>query len=100
MRRAPTALADLNIEALVRDELADLRQHGSSTRIAEARNDLLSTLACHSSVRANRCLSVPEMNAFLRDMEATERSSQCNHGRPAWVELDNAALECVFLRGR
>lgn len=100
IRSVPVLLAGADARQLVLDVLSDLAEHGRTRRIEEAGNALLSTLACHTSVRANRQLGVAEMNALLRDMEATERSGQCNHGRPTWTQLSLPELDKLFLRGR
>ena len=100
VREVPVLLGRADPAALLRDVLSDLAEHGSSERVQAALEAVLSSMACHGSVRANRALTVPEMNALLRQMESTPNSGQCNHGRPTWTTLSMSALDGLFLRGR
>jgi DNA mismatch repair protein MutL len=96
----PSILRESNVEQLLKDVLADITIFGDTQRIMQEINSILSTMACHGSIRANRKLTIPEMNALLRDMESTERSGQCNHGRPTWIQMDMGQLDKLFLRGQ
>jgi len=100
VRSMPALLAGADAGALLRDMLADLNSGQGAARIERELNETLSTMACHGSVRANRSLSVDEMNALLREMEQTERADQCNHGRPTWTRLSLKELDRLFQRGR
>ena len=100
VRRVPVVLADADPAGLVRDVLADIGVSGDTSRLQGRFNEVLATMACHGAVRANRALSIAEMNALLRDMENTPNSGQCNHGRPTWTQLGLGDLDRLFLRGQ
>jgi DNA mismatch repair protein MutL len=100
VRKVPTLLQQADMGRLLQDVLSELVSDGKSLKIESEMDEVLSTMACHGSVRANRQLNIAEMNALLRDMERTERAAQCNHGRPTWVQMDMQSLDRLFLRGR
>jgi len=100
IRAMPALLKQVHAEAAARDVLHELREFGATRTLTERRNELLATLACHAAVRANQQLTLTEMNGILREMERTERSGQCNHGRPTWFKITLAELDAMFMRGK
>ncbi|MGI9316792.1 MAG: DNA mismatch repair endonuclease MutL, partial [bacterium] len=100
VRAVPALLSKSNVEDLIRDVLSDLAEFGLSDRIQDAEHEILSSMACHGSIRANRHLTLEEMNGLLRQIESVERSGQCNHGRPTWMSVSLQEIDKWFMRGR